>query len=67
MLYKNKIKLQYQRKEEISENNIAEYKEPVITTDGQDFQMGFSFFFLDIVVNIFDFMGKIYRFFTSIF
>ena len=51
----------------LSENNIAEYKEPVITTEGQDFQMGFSFFYLDIVVNIFDFMGKIYRFFTSIF
>lgn len=51
----------------LSENNIAEYKEPVITTEGQDFQLGFSFFYLDIVVNIFDFMGKIYRFFAQLF
>ncbi len=51
----------------LSENNIAEYKEPVITTEGQDFQMGFSFFFLDFFAAVFDFMGKIYRFFTSIF
>ncbi len=53
--------------ETLSENNIAEYKEPVITTEGQDFQLGFSFFYLDIVVNIFDFMGKIYRFFAQLF
>ena len=51
----------------LNDNNIAEYKEPVITAEGQDFTMGFSFAFLDIIVTLFEFLGKIYRFFTGIF
>lgn len=48
-------------------NGIAEYKEPVIITEGGDFEGGFSFFFLDFFVTVFKFMGKIYSFFASIF
>lgn len=46
---------------------IAEYKEPVIETEGGDFKGGFSFFFLDFFVKIFEFLGKIYRFFINLF
>lgn len=53
--------------ETLSENGIAEYKEPVITAKGQDFGNGFSFPGLDLFVKIFEFFGKIYRFFTNLF
>lgn len=53
--------------ETLSENGIAEYKEPVITAKGQDFGNGFSFPGLDLFVKIFEFFGKIYSFFTNLF
>ena len=53
--------------ETLSENGIAEYKEPVITAEGQDFGNGFSFPGLDLFVKIFEFFGKIYSFLTNLF
>ena len=51
----------------MSNNNIAEYKEPVITVEGTDFGNGFSFPMLDFFVKIFVFLGKIYSFFNNLF
>ena len=51
----------------MSNNNIAEYKEPVITVEGTDFGNGFSFPMLDFFVKIFVFLGKIYSFFDNLF
>lgn len=51
----------------LDSHGIAEYKEPVIETAGGDFDGGFSFFFLDFFVNIFEFLGKIYSFFSNLF
>ncbi len=51
----------------LDNNGIAGYKEPVIENAGKDFGEGFSFFFLDFFVVIFEFLGKIYNFFANIF
>lgn len=53
--------------EALASNGIAEYKAPVIEIAGQDFGNGFSFFFLDFFVKIFEIFGKIYSFFTNLF
>ncbi|MBR3767329.1 MAG: SGNH/GDSL hydrolase family protein [Clostridia bacterium] len=53
--------------EAIANAGLSEYKDPVITTPGEDFGAGFSFFFLDFFVKIFQFFGKIYNFFVNLF
>lgn len=51
----------------MSDKGIAEYKDPVIATEGIDFGNGFSFPFLDFFVKVFTFLGKIYSFLANLF
>lgn len=50
----------------LDEYGIKEYTEPVIKTEGIDFSAGFSFFYLDFIVTVFSFLGRIYSFFATL-